>query len=208
MSIVFEKDGLSVKISRDGEISFPGYDKQLQHDIAVAAMGGEKTLAVILLNRWEFRPAEIMCHQIKLPRDVFVGLAADWAEHVLPAFGGSRLSDYSPSPRMLIDFARSFVAASEEERAGFSMSICRNASRVASGVGGFPKKAARAAWFAARCVCEGGSLTAKNAKNAATHAEGAVEDKYVERAWQIRRFVDVLEALKTGKPWPLLEATK
>ena len=76
---VFEGETFDIEITSDGELLLPGYEEQLEYEIAYAAMGGEKTLAIVLLARWESSPAEIMCHAINLPREVLIGLAADWA---------------------------------------------------------------------------------------------------------------------------------
>ena len=47
------RERFTVEISRDGEMSFPGYEEQLEYEIAYVAMGGRKSLPLILADRWE-----------------------------------------------------------------------------------------------------------------------------------------------------------
>ena len=124
-------------------------------------------------------------------------------------------SQSNARPRQAIEAARLFAVSLKtmteadvrlaESMIGLVVDDAERVYRITRGKR--PSKAVLAAYWVARCVRDGKSMTAKQAKYVAAHAEGSVEDKYVERAWQIRRFVDVLEALKAGKPWPPLEAT-
>ena len=108
LTVLFEDKPIEIEITSDGELLFPGHDEQLEYEIAYAAMGGEPTAAMRLLEAWPERATRFICEGIGLERNVLARLDVDWAEHVLVVLvyhghGESRARDAIQAARCLID---------------------------------------------------------------------------------------------------------
>ena len=124
-------------------------------------------------------------------KKVWVGLACDMAEHVLPIFEVKHPCD--KRPRKCIEVIRSWLiggATIEEVRdAAYAAYAARAAADVA-----YATRAAAYAVRAAACVIRAAAGDAYAAADAAACATDAVDDAYAERKWQAARIREVLEA--------------
>lgn len=198
----FEDEKVEVEISGDGKLTIVDHD--IEYDIAFVAMGGEKTPAVRLMDIWLKNPADVICYNLGLEDNTLMLLAADWAEHVLPIFEKVRLKD--KRPRLAIEATRDFVSgkitAAQLDKA--HQEAIHAAVKMAEewpGTG-----AVAAAWSAAYAAWAAAAWAWNKAADWARRSTAT--DPHLEQAWQVRRFVHVMECLQAGKPWPPLEATK
>ena len=224
------KEMLEVEIFRDGAMEFPGRD--FRYELAMAEFSPPRTVAVRLYERWKKEPELVIFGHLELPDNSIVGLAADFAEHVLQNYekhhDDNRL-------RIAIESARKYVSGEMTDpyvlgniswnaiSAGFESEF------TASDHGRFAAHAAGAAANAASVLLRNAAdadfksvgaamIAALNAKKFMaysacigfidTNSEEWKQAYQEESLWQIRRFVDCMEAVGQGLPWPLLEATK
>jgi hypothetical protein len=204
----YRGQSFEVEITRDGEMVF--CDPDTEYEIAFAAMGGDKTPAVKLLDLWRDSPIDGIFKCLGLDKNTMVLLAADWAEHVLPIF--ERKYNKDKRPRKSIKAVRDFVAGK------IGADDLHEACDAAWAAAEAAAKAAAVAALAAAAVAEAAAVAAVAAvaaEAAADAADAAAYDRSedhispewqqaydAERAWQVRRFVDVMTALRAGKKWP------
>jgi hypothetical protein len=230
MSIVFEvtldDQPVQLEITRDGELIFLDYN--ITHDLAALEFGYPDTDATKFYAKWQERPVGAICYNLGLDKDTLRSLAADWAEHVLPFFELEYPED--KRPRLAIEAARDFVAgkidrdalddagmaargatsrwpaqmAEEAElAAGAAFWVtAKLASESASEAASESAWAAEAAWAAQEAAWAAGAAWAAEAA-----ARAETNRKAVETAWQVRRFVDCMEAIGQGFDWPDMKVT-
>lgn len=205
-------ESFNVEIFGNGVLTILYHDEeQLEYDLAFAAMGGDKTAAVRLLDSWRDDPSGTICSNFELSSDTIASLAADWAEHVLPIFEKDDPGD--ERPRRAIKATRDFIDGN----------IGRDVlGRAEWGAWAASWQAKAAASWAAQHVAEASAWAAEAAAAAeslwpggwaaqtiwaATSARSAAVDTAWEQSWQVRHFVHVMERLQAGKPWPKTEET-
>jgi len=217
----FKSEQFDVEIAPDGELLFR--DRDITYDQAMVAFGATATPAMQLLDAWQNRPIDVLCHNLGLDDGTLRLLAADWAEHVLPRFEKAYPGD--KRPRQAIRAARDFVAgkitAEQLARARAAARAAAGAARDAAwAAAGTAARAAAgaardAAWAAAGTAAREAAWAAREAAWAAWEAAWAAWDAAggdaagaAERSWQIRHFVRVMGRLQAGKKWPKIKGTR
>lgn len=219
MSVIFtaqyKGERFQVEITRDGDLIFLDHD--IEHDIAMAEFGDPETIAVRLSKKWQERPASVICKNLGLSISELAHLTIDWAETLLPVFEktnrlDARLRNAIIYSRRLIegkttkDIADEFALSARDttfEYFGLKKQIAvavHEASVVAALAYSLTQKLSP---FDESSHIRRLRLSAIKASIAAGNVGGTVQ-----RHWQIRRFVDCMEAVQAGKPWPPLEATR
>jgi hypothetical protein len=210
MSIVFEvtldDQPVQLEITRDGELIFLDYN--ITHDLAALEFGYPDTDATELYAEWQESPVGAICYNLGLDEDTLGSLAADWAEHVLPIFENTHQKD--KRPRRAIEAARDFVAGKIDravlEKAREAASEAAWAAQAAAWAAG----ATWAAWAAQAASAQAATTAAKAAAWNASSNIGSAEwqqARVIETAWQVRRFVDCMEAIGQGFDWPDIKVT-
>lgn len=225
MSIVidatYKGETFEVEIFHDGAIEFPGHD--LQYEQAEAEFTRSKSAAVQLYDLWKEKPTDVIFENLELPENSNLSLAADYAEHVLYIFENERRGDLRP--RKAIEAIRKFIVGEIDRKAAKKAESAAWASAAAAWASAAAARAASAAAWAASAASVKAASAAdaswaasqaeKAAAKAAAHNVSADEDSEewqqaydAEVAWQVRRFVDCMEAVGQDLPWPNLKATK
>lgn len=223
MSVIFtaqyEGQGFQVEITRGGDLKFLDYYDiyyDIEYDLAMAEFGEPETNAVKLLNEWKHSPIDTIFRRIGIEKREFISLAADWAEHVLRIFQQYDKDD--ESPEFAIQAARRYVeliGTPFEQNARVTASAAADSAFSAAVRASLEAAEAQAAWAAAEAAWTVTALTAPDAAaKVASHAAEAMgqlrgdKAKTSEISWQVRRFVDCMEAVQWGQPWPPLGATR
>jgi hypothetical protein len=235
MSVVLDAtyagEAFEVEVFHDGHIEFPG--RNLQHEQAMAEFTDSESAVLQLYGRWKKLPTDAILDHLELPEDSIPRLVADYAEHVLHFYEEVHQGDHRP--RDAIEAARKFVAgevdlvtmtkageAARASRAVLESPAAWNAVEVtwnAVKVADWAARAAPGSWAAEAVISEAKSAV-KNAKDAvACHASPGrtllqrgsrlewQQAHNAEVAWQVRRFVDCMEALGQGFDWPDIKVT-
>lgn len=227
-----DTEQLDVSISRDGEMSFNNAD--IEYDIAVAAMGGDKTRAMECLDAWDFDPWPVV--RIMTDNDIALcgRFLTDCVEHVLPLYKKEFPEDLRLRQAVIaardqyISPGRSWVPLYDAKAGAFRAMQEAARTESESVVGKTP--AGRVA-EAAYTMLNATSYVAQNYNSsyvgelitdaintcAETFGEDNVFDKgnhdlstgaiVKESAWQWRRFYDIVTALRAGRDWPDLKET-
>lgn len=213
------RERFTIEISRDGEMSFPGYEEQLEYDIAVVAMGGGKSLPLVLENRWEI-PAgrsHAIAHNFGLGRKVVRRIAADCVSHVADCYeagvpGDGRFRDALSHLYRSIehdgppDGADQFLADAQNLVAKMELAVRKTNDKSVEMAHDalFQATARRPELSIVRSSCMTAmAFFVERDECSSTWDEAVVK----EESWQIRRFHDVIESLQQKKKWPPLEAT-
>jgi len=218
-----------IEITREGNLSFLDYD--IEYDLALREFGEEKTAAVRLVDKLDEEPIYFITTYLNIPHRNMIYLAADWAERVLWIFENEHPKD--KRPKNAIQAARDFVdgkideeklntawerAKRAELKADVAASsantdqMARTGKMLSKGAMWAVAEAAGAATAVARGTLFG--VVAARAKYAvdAYYREPYGRIKSIpahdELSWQIRRFVDCMEAVQAGEDWPDLKATE
>ena len=217
----FEGETFEVEIFHDGSIEFP--DKDFEHDQVVVALGGKPSAIVRFENDWIEDSIGVVCGRLNLPESSQFLLAADFADHALYIFENKYMDDNRP--RQAVDAVRNFIAnkinastlkkhkklaakawdeaqtvwakTSQEARARDTKWAARMAAWAA--VDATTARAYEAAWGAARAAAYHASLDRNSVEWRQAYD--------AEVAWQVRRFVDCMEAIGQGKGWPNMKET-
>jgi len=223
----YEGETFEVEIFHDGHIEFPG--RNLQHEQAMAEFTDSESAVLRFYNLWKESPTKVIFENLELPENSIPRLAADYAEHILYLYENKYRGDLRP--RNAINAARKFVAGEIDrptlEKAAWVAEAA--AGRKAAGAAAAwvaeaaaDSAAAAAAWAAARVAVDAAdAVEAAWAAGAAARAAWAAaynvsseadspewqQARDVEVAWQIRRFVDVMEAIGQGFDWPDMKVT-
>jgi hypothetical protein len=203
----YEGETFEVEITHDGELIFLDYN--ITHDLAALEFDYPDTDATKFYAKWQLHPVSAICYNLSLDKDTLRSLAADWAEHVLPFFELEYPED--KRPRLAIEAARDFVAGKIDRDAldDAGMAARGATSRWPAQMAEEAELAAGAAfWVTAKLASEAASEAASESAWAAEAAARAETNrKAVETAWQIRRFVDCMEAIGQGFDWPDIKVT-
>jgi hypothetical protein len=206
-----------VEVFHDGHIEFP--DRDLQFEQAMEEFTNSDSCVVQLDRQWEEFPANVIFEKFELPENSEVRLAADCAEHVLHLYENKYPRDFRP--RNAIEATRKFVAGEIDLE---TLEKYKSAAGAAWAVAGAwaaagARAAAAAAWAAdAAATAADAAATAAwaavVAARAVAHSVSPDNDSPewqqacdAEVAWQIRRFVDCMEAVGQGFNWPDMKVT-
>jgi len=221
LTAILDKKSFLVEITREGQIFFPNYN--IEYDLAMAEFGEPETVAIRIYNRWNKHPTDPILNMLDIEIKTIVLIAADWAEHVLPIFEKEHPND--PRPRNAIQAARHFLDLDDEIGKIELIDLRESAMRAREDSATAAADAALAAAEAADTALEAKKVAAWGAMEASRVSQAAMEAAasdhtlrfdstewltvfISEESWQARRFVDVMEALQAGKPWPPLKATR
>lgn len=244
--IHFEDTVFRVKIDRDGTMTILDPPVEMEYEIAVAAMGGERSLPLRLQDTWERDPITTITHHLTgFSNNDLNLLALDWAEHVLPIYtktfatvnpvAASRVIALLRRSRNSIVGGSTISKKDQEVASKYSTATADWADIGDKTASDVESMKAWAVWYAIAALSmaiHGDSRRcADRAATAFAHRDGRArrgsgevspaveaeidaefseefEAEYLkEQAWQVRRFVDVMTALQTGKNWPPLGAT-
>jgi hypothetical protein len=209
-----------VEITDDGEVFVLDHD--IEEELAMAAFGAELPGCLKFVEVWnEESPIEAITYHAGLDAPTLVLLAADWVEHVLWIYEELLMVDRSP--RTALKITRRLQRGEEprwrtKQAIAYSLAAAKLAktwTAARSGatlvgeasnyvVRGFmqPDEASYAAKMAAMAARTAVGWYASADKQ--TFNEAAADE---ERDWQVRRFIDVMNAIQNDEPWPPLEAT-
>lgn len=230
--IRFEDTVFRVKIDRDGTMTIldpPMTPEDMEYEIAVAAMGGERSLPLRLHDTWDTDPiTTIVNHLPGMSNSDLNLLALDWARHVLPIYTAALAVDHqqrmSHIAWLLLKAGKSFVAASTPSKKD-QTDISNYAALTAEWAEGESKtennsnsSKAWSAWYAIAALSMAMYMDPRRCADRAADAfarkdgpeEGSDEfyaEYRKEQAWQVRHFVAVMTALQAGKNWPPMGAT-
>lgn len=227
----YKCESFEVEIFRDGSLWFP--ERDFEHEQTLASLGGDKSIAIRFDEVWARNPTNSIFKNINLPENSAAILVADCAEHVLPIY--ERKYPVDRRPRDAVDMIRKFIieeidlkALKEAARVVGTARIeaAKNVGEASWAAWAAAEESERAAWTTARAaetaawgVAVMAVETLAWAADAATEATAynvssdrdSVEwqqARDAEIAWQVRRFVDCMESVGQGLPWPDLEATQ
>ena len=229
VTATYKGETLDVEVFHNGHIEFP--ERDFQYEQAMAEFAPPGPASVQLYELWKKSPVNVICENLELPENSHVLLAADYAEHVLYIYEDKYPGDLHPRKAIKATrkFTRGEIDLSTLEKAREAAREAAWAAEVAARAAA--REAAWAAEVAARAAAWAVARAARAAARAAEAAEAAwaaartaawaaaynisSDTDYVEWqqardaevAWQVRRFVDVMEAVGQGLPWPPIEAT-
>jgi len=208
----YRGETFEVEIFRDGGIDFP--DRDFQYEKAVAEFAPPGPTTVQFYEFWKMFPAEVICENLDLPENSLTRLAADCAEHVLKIFEDRNAND--TRPRSAITATRDLLVGKISQKdIGRFLSEAEVAANGAIGwEGTLVAEAAMATILsmsssveARRAMVRAISAAARDG-NPDRFSTGWKRSHDAERDWQVRRFVDCMEAIGQGKEWPDLGVTK
>jgi hypothetical protein len=215
-----------VRVHRDGTLEFldPGVQAQIEYDQAFEAMGGDRSLPLQLLLRWQSQPQRVLGMAL-VSRTTTLRLAVDYCRRVMPVYHKVFPSDGRPKEilRDLFERSRGKETATPPEVTAINASaVMRNAAhsphrRYAAECFG------RALHYAAGDIANGtGTLDLVTDTAAAAAAHDGTKDtdhtpRYMtpefdeillrEHAWQVRRFIDVVSAVQEKRRIPSIWKT-
>lgn len=192
---------IEVEIGRDGALTI--LDAERDYKVAFAAMAGDLSNIQLLEELWVADPMHAIMYALDIPFDAKLRLAADYVEHtlygyearrgslVLRALGSVRRYADGRSNLKTLDAMYQRILKQETPAAKAAMYLLTHHGHTNHNV---------ALWCAASdvCVSKGGLVPT-------SRSESEIAE---ELAWQVRRFVDTMEALQAGKKWPPMEATQ
>lgn len=212
----YEGEPFEVEIFRDGGLDFPG--RNLEYDQTIAALGGNPSDIVKFDDSWIENHQRKIRDNIDLPESIKILMLADFAEHVLHIFEDEYRND--KRPRAAVDAVRKFANGEIDKLAlkRFEEDAWQ-ASSDASNTN-HPRTEKVAAWQSSTAswmyativeIAAWTAMAATSAAHSVVFDKSSIEWKQFlsdEAHWRIRRFVDVMEAIGQGLPWPPLEATQ
>lgn len=225
-------EAVKVEITRSGNLLFPNVD--IEYDLAMAEFGEPKTPEIDLYEKWKKCDASVIVRNLfNIDSNTLVLLAADCAEHVLHLFesyshGNMRARYALESIRYFVgseamDLTKNILSPGDIRGTLLSMwtEISKDTRAPAYAAAKALQSVARATAGAELQLIQVASawqeevveslLAARTA--AGYQASVKVSSKEfvlaaeAERLWQIRRFVDIMEADRAKKPWPPLRVT-
>jgi hypothetical protein len=228
MSVVldatYEGETFEVEVFHDGHIEFPGLN--LRHEQAMAEFTDSESAVLRFYNLWKESPTKVIFGNLELPENSVLSLAADYAEHVLHLYE----REYKKDRRIrdAIEATRKFVAGEidrptldEAMEVAWAAGAAAAAAWAAGAAASSAQAAAQAAAWATKWAAKSWAAKSWAASSAAQAAAQAAawnassdvgsaewQQAYaVETAWQVRRFVDVMEAIGQGFDWPGMKVT-
>lgn len=230
-NIVYDACELRVSVDHDGILTIPDPPVDMEYEIAFMAMGGDEPPTLRLMRRWDEDPIDTITAYLvdagpfKLSPHL---LAVDWAEHTLYIYENVLPEKQRAlRPRTLQQALWSARAAYQYERdidRRMQKMISDEATATANHASCSTELDEKAlttmwsAWYSIAALsmavhrypgkCADRSAMAFATKDGAEVGSAEFNTRYrTEQAWQVRRFVDVVETLKAGEPWPPMEAT-
>lgn len=215
--IGYEPSGrVPVGISRAGELILqdPSTIEALDYDTSMVEFGEEPSYLMDFIREWKDDPIGTAIRYL-LSSDAYAPLAGDFAEHVLPIYESRVECEH---PRNAINALRKYL-----KKEIYYENLMTHLHFVVTENYALPVPAEWAARAAQNAIYSipsaGGSVSARKAAEQAAWAAAysASNDnnspkflaaEAAEKAWQMRRFLDCVEAIRAGKTWPPLEATK
>lgn len=216
MSAVFIADSFGekfqVEITREGQMIFLDHD--IEYDIAMAEFGEPESHAVTLRNQWIENPCDIMALDLDVERPYLLLLAADWIERTVETFKKNRSAETVTSLKQAIDAIKKFATGKIGKARLMKLTTAtrKHGSSAMVAANNAVKAALSDNVVDFSLALQGVAFTAPlefihHDPKPQSHKE-VVEIQRKEAAWQIRRFVDCMEAVQAGKRWPPLGATK
>jgi len=219
---------IPVEVTRSGDLIFPDHD--IEYDISMEEFGEPETTQLILYKHWKREAPSTLCWYFEIDFKTMILLAADWAEHSMHVYADYIHNKYEKGMHLksALEVVREYAKSDFDFK--FKSIVFQKDTYVHQLVSyqfyAPARDAARAVW----CVVNGSlapgadnaRATLEIASDTAAQAVGMYDPglpqvfnpvtdpiKFErEQDWQIRRFVDVMEALQAGKTWPSLGATK
>jgi hypothetical protein len=230
MSIIvtakFNSQDFEVEVFHDGHLEFLDYD--IEYDKACLEFKYPETSALKLLKTWDDNAPLVISELMQIHINYIALLALDWAEHVADAYvvyghdkrgGADKLVSILNSTRHQISILENEVT---KENILNLEALARGAY---SKIGEHPSEEAK---YAARATYHAIMVLIKSKRYANPRAEASsvaacakstnleylylvlMEDEQAakkEELWQIRRFVDCMEAVGQGFDWPDMKVT-
>lgn len=220
LTATYEGNEYKIELDRDGNFFFVDYD--IDYDLAMMEFGEPQTKAIIFRDKLKKSPVDCLIEYFGLDIDSMVMLAADFAEHVLyrqsQIYGEESIvykldvksiflaRNWKSNDISLRDFGEHIDDSSAFAKTGHPASWALRAALRAkvqpvAEKQKLDEKTASAAQWAAEC-----SLDLARWDDERSRFDDSLEEK--EKQWQIRRFIDCISAIRSGKPWPPLSATR
>jgi len=229
ITAAYQGETFDVEIFHDGHIEFP--DRDLRHEQAMAEFTDSESAVIQFRDFWKKSPIHVIAASLWVVDDPFVVFMADCAEHVLPILK----KDYPDlsGPKRALDIARKIAFGGLDEKK--KALLLQELSVLSFAVDNMARQwvthkraSSTALWAVAEVADVKQSVwsiydpvnseesemcvyAAENAEKAAVKNASFANQKRAgdrERAWQVRRFVDIMEALGKGKPWPPFKRTR
>jgi hypothetical protein len=226
----FGNENMDVSVDRDGVIVFN--DRDMDYEVAFSAMSGGKSMAMVLLERWQDSRWSVLNRLLHEDHAFLCRMLADYVERVLPVYCSysSFKDDRCPTialetSRMILDgmaVSRSHATRvlnevrASKDKAGELFDMVQPAFDVAVAAFTLIRAAIYTKWHdrsfigSMYTLISGGLMDCQHAMVFAGPDHGLKHRKealVVEEAWQWHRVYDAKVALDAGKPWPPMEAT-
>jgi hypothetical protein len=232
MSIItdatYRGETFEVEISHDGSLEFLNYN--ITHDQAALEFGYPVTVAINLLEAWNDDALFVICVLTQIPINYIARLALDWAEHVADAYTAYGYYDRGGADKLvsILNSARRQIGALEDEVTNETILNLKVLQRGANEkLGEHPdqiaRHAAHATWSALAVLPASNRISdtgGRRMASAAAERARSTKAEYIhlvlmeneeaakkEELWQIRRFVDCMEAVGQGFDWPDMKVT-
>lgn len=225
--VFYDNTVFLVEIGRDGTMVILEPKVSLEYDIAFVAMGGNESPALKLTRRWEADPISVTTSYLigqGQKRFQLYLLSLDWAEHVLYIYKAMFPGQHKRLLKML-QTARGAYRSGAHATTLIKNQVNACATAAVDLANSHTlhtyhkQTTAWSAWHAvtalSNAVHEDPNNCAYRAASATARIKGLEQGTEAfeiatkkERAWQIRRMVDIVEATNEGKPWPPMEATE
>ena len=234
ITIVCEYEPFNVRISKDGKLEFLDYD--FDYDMLMTSMGDERTKAVILFDRWQVNPLDVILREPYLElseyedgvaigthiearpndrRNVKSQLSASFCMRHMEIYESRiKIDNWIPGYIIEIIETHSLGRPITEQQKSNVLVHTRHIKPPFHDTS-WPLALKRAARIAFDDEENGLQIYDVAISAALAHAndagsygsdefEKAIEE---ERAWQLRRFIDVVSAYQEGRPFPRIEET-
>jgi hypothetical protein len=229
ITVNYNGETFDVEVFHDGHIEFP--DRDLQSEQAMEEFYKYDSAVLQFRKEWERDPISLIAEAMWVVDEPFVLFMTDCAEHTLPilAKNNIELSGVRRDLEIVRKVASAGVDAPEDQLLMQELFVLSSAiDAMAGSLAGRDRESASAMWAIAEVADVKQPVWRQNnpaewgqyelCTYAADNAVRAVEfhapypkhkaHKAREILWQVRRFVDVMEALGRGKPWPPFKRTR
>ena len=215
---------LRVRIDYDGEMTILSPVVDLEYEIAYAAMGGRKSPELLFTEEWEETPIKVflgkMSHSAILTRQRYL-IALDWVEHVIPIYTAQfpnkqqQFMDLIEDARKLLHHGNLLIAHVPDQVWKLKEQANHWASLNKSWAAFYEISALFSLLKHDLVGSANAAATAMSHHADPTRCTAEFNRAYeTERLWQIRRIIDVVNALdrtkkrkNAPKNWPPLGAT-
>jgi hypothetical protein len=235
MAVTFQEfcDGelVEVEITRGGDLVLHGYDS-LEEDAVLNEMGYEASRCLYLVQQWEREPITVIVKMLYLDLDLSLLLAVDWVRHAIGHLDEQEVSDLRRAETFALLESIENVAHDHIDRLEASDIWKRHVAIREGRFDFYPSidvvEVAKAAGYAMKAsstvaAIKTDTLTYQYQQamefirnslgGCALRSRNSVGFNNIsgqkrEALWQIKRFVDVMEAKQEGEPYPPLEETE